>query len=343
MRDRYVNTPAEDLARDLSRTVNQVRKKAQQLGLQTWRMWSEADRETIRAKWGKVPTRQIARELGRTTGAVKQQALKLGLDAGRRYTDAEKDLVSELYPTHSAAQIAERIHGAPRAAKSIFRLAKVLGLRKWPSWEPEVIARVKELYAEGLSDFQIRERMPGVFAPGDKGRDQVKHIRKDRLKLPAIPDPTRGARASRSQLKTLGLKCPADLRTRAYKLYAVENGWPEDFLPREVQILNVLAARGPMTALQIAEAVGMRTDIRNSKMGYPKLLGSCNRKKPNGSAYGTYTASLKARGLVCYLRRSRAVKGRRGYPDWLPGLYMLTQQAIDIIERRTNGTDSQAG
>lgn len=127
-------TPAE-IARALGRPLASVRAWLKRHGLwrRSSRCWTTKQDAVLRAGWGQVRTREI----------VRQRAGKLGLDAGRYYTDEEKELVRQLYPTHTAAQISERIHGTVHSASAIYRLAFALGLRKWPSWPPEVIARVR--------------------------------------------------------------------------------------------------------------------------------------------------------------------------------------------------------
>ncbi len=330
LRDHYRDMPTKALAVKVGRTVAAVLHRTKHLGLRKARTWTAEQDAIVTEGWGKVNVFTLAGRTGRSPSAIKNRAFILGLDAGNRYTDEEKDLVRQLYPTHTAAQIAaqiaERIHGTPRSALSIYRLASTLGLRKLAGHEAEFVEQVRALHADGLNDFEIAARL-------GRHRDTVHPIRAKRLKLsPNQEGIDRGhAKAVTAQLKSMGLTSPTQLRTRAYRRYAVENGWPEDFLPREVQILNVLARDGPLTALQITERIGMRVH-KNSVSGKLKLLSGCNRKKPNGVAYGTYTASLMARGMICHVDRSQSWSIG---PPRLPGLYMLTELACQMIEART--------
>jgi hypothetical protein len=319
MRREYARTPVQQLAARLERTIHSVRKRAQALRLQTWRHWTEADRDTLRAKWGKVRTRELARELGRPPGAVKQQATKLGLDSGRCYTAEDLALLRELYQTHTAAQIAAQIHGSPRSALAIYRMAYKLGLAKQPHHSPEVYADVRRLHGEGLPDRVIATRL-GLR------HDQVKDIRGVRLKLPVNPDAEGKRQGVQKQFTTLGIRTAGELRSLAYRRYAVENGWPQDLRPREVQILNVLAERGvPMTRLELSGAIGMRTD-RIGCNNSPALLTG------NGPG-GTYTASLARRGFLRRLKRGFTVsdRGRGRSLD----LYVLGPAALAILEERS--------
>ncbi len=200
------------------------------------------------------------------------------------------ELVQSLYSTTSAAELAAQIHGTPRAANAIYRLAFALGLCKCPHLPPQVYGSIRRLHADGLPDRVIALKL------GMK-RDSVKDIRRVRLGLPTIPDIDGKRQSVRTQLARLGLR-QDELRSWGFRRYARRHGWPEDLRPREVQILNVLAARGPMTARELAEAIGMRTDQVNSTHGGPRLLGG------NGPG-GTYTASLMRRGLIVKIGRKQ--------------------------------------
>ncbi len=338
LRERYATGDIVALAASLDRTIESLRKRAQALKLQTWRYWTEADLARVRESWGKVKTRALAAELGRTPNAVKQQATKMGLDAGRRYSAEELQLIRELYPTRSAAEIAERIFGTGQAALAIFRMAYKLGLEKFPHWGPEVLERVRQLHAEGLTDADIARRMPDVFT-GDDPRSQAMHVRRVRLKLSANAEAVKeaGRRAVKKQFATLGISSGGELRALSYRKYAAANGWPEDCRPREVQILNVLAARGvPMSKREIAEAIGMPTDT-TFRSGKRRILLAGN------GPGGTYTASLLRRGLLCRLARAGVVSGRgKGRSV---DLYVLGPAALSLLEARAcqnNATPSDS-
>jgi hypothetical protein len=316
------------LAAALGRTPMAVRTMANRLGLKVdggQRPWTAAEAERVKEAWGKVRTKDLARELGRSASAVKQKAEKLGLDSGRYLTPEEFDLVRELYPTHTAADIAERLYGSRRGALAVYKVAESLGLRKLARIEPELIERVRALHAEKLTDTAIAGEL-------NLTREQVTHVRRTRLKLSAnhdtIREIVRGNPAK--QQATLGIRHGGDLRALGHRRYARANGWPEDLRPREVQILNVLADRGvPMTRLELSRAIGMRTD-RIGGNGRPALLTG------NGPG-GTYTASLLRAGYLLKLRRAATGRGRGGSCD----LYYLGPAALKILEERACQQTSQ--
>lgn len=237
------------------------------------------------------------------------------------YTAAEMDLVRRRYGELTAAELAARIHGTPRAARLIYRLAHRIGLRKWPDCR-EHYEPVRRLHAEGLTDADIASRL-GL------DRRYVSTIRADRLRLPVNADAVRaaGRRAVAAQRRTLGIRSSGDLRRWAYRKFARERGWPEDLRPRAVQILELLAVAGPLDRWQIAEGIGWNVGRSlKGKHGQRFLLAS---NDPEGS----YTAHLLKRGLVVYQIRSRS-SGRQGIGR-LPGLYMLSPAALDIVIGRT--------
>lgn len=315
----YGRVPTDGLARRMGgrHSVWAIRKLARKLKIRHQVRWTKGQDETLTKGWGKEKTSALAKKIGRSPNALKLRAIKLGLDAGRYYTDEERDLIRELYDTHTAAQIAERIHGKPSAAASIFRMAQKLGLRKAPPrLADELLDQVRNLHAEGKT-------WSAIAAETGLKYDQAKHIGQ-RLGLASNPDPTRGRRSVSSQMQTLQISSPAELRTLAYRKYARECCWPEDLRPREVQILNVLAEHGPKTGLELAAAIGARTDLINRGNG-----GGRKWLAGNGPG-GTYTATLRRRGLIYYAGRYQAGRGKG--KSRLPGVYMLTPHAIAIRE-----------
>jgi transcriptional regulator with XRE-family HTH domain len=178
-------------------------------------------------------------------------------------------------------------------------------------WTKERLDQIRQLHAQGLTDREIGERL-GI------SRSEISRHRRD-LGLP-VHWPIILRRALQAQLRSMGLRSPGEMRQRAYRRYARDNGWPEDLRYREVQILNALARQGPLTRLQLADAIGMRTD-RIGGNGSAALLTD------NGRA-GTYTASLLRRGLIAWLGR------RPGpVPGGLAGVYALTELALRHQEK----------
>lgn len=316
----YPTTPVGEIAHQLGRSEDAVRHAAKRVGVKAARTWTTADDAALAAAWGKVRSQDLARTLKRSPSAIRQRAIKLGLDAGRQYTDAERALVRELYPTHTAAQIAERVLGTGKAAKAVYRLAFALGLSKQPHLPDEVLAAVRRECAAGGTDAAVARRL-GLT------REQVTHVR-NRLGIPRDEAAVLAARRAgvKTQYARLGVRTAGELRALAYREFARENGWPEDLRPREVQILNALAARGvPMTAPELAAAIGANTAERH-RTGKRRILLSGN------GPGGTYTASLARRGLVVNLGRLAAVAGRgKGRSRCL---FTLGPAALAILEER---------
>jgi hypothetical protein len=234
------------------------------------------------------------------------------------WTPADKAWVRKLYPTCTAQQLANRL-GLRDRRKAIERLVHSLGLSKQPRLPAKLIEAVKRLHGLGLTDAAIARRL-------GQTRDRVHEIRYGRLKLPPNEAAVLEARRQgvKTQWKRLGIRSAGELRSWAFRRYAVECGWPPDLRPREVQILNVLAERGPLTRLELARAIGMRTDRIGCNGGPALLVGN--------SPGGTYTASLLHRGLILYV--PRWVKGRPHGRARVPGVYMLTLEAIALLEKR---------
>lgn len=92
------------------------------------------------------------------------------------------------------------------------------------------------------------------------------------------------------QLRRLGLPSIGWLRREAFHRRAAAAGWPYPISPREVQMLDLLWQRGPMTRRELAEATGMPW-----KGSRKSLCGNC----PGGS----YLAHLQRLGLVIRLGR----------------------------------------
>jgi hypothetical protein len=206
------------------------------------------------------------------------------------------------------------------SVSSVYQTAKRIGLSiPRPRVTRARLAQIRRLSLQGLTDTEIAP-LVGLC------RSEVSRQRR-RMKLPPSAAGLKRAQlqAVRSQCATLGIAAPTELRSRAYRLFAQESGWPEDLRPREVQILNALAARGvPMTRRELSEAIGMRTD-REDRPGHVALLSG------NGPG-GTYTASLLRRGLLAVFKRGCVVAGAGSGKSL--DLYYLSAAALSILEER---------
>ncbi len=287
--------------------------------------WTPAQSRRFVEAYGTVPSKQLQAELGRSKTYLQRLANLIGIGHHRKFfTDDEKAQVKALHATHTAEQIQQIVFDGEKSLRQVYALIHRIGCpRKWPRWPVSVLARIRELHGQGLTDADIARRMPEMGKDFFGRRRAVSILRANRLKLPvnaaAVLEAHR--RAQRTQFARLGLKTAGELRVWSYRRYARENGWPEDLRPRCVQVLNVLASKGAMTRLAIHLAIGM--SVRRIAESQRHALSS---NDPEGS----YLAHLMARGLVAPLKR--AVKGK-GIGTSV-NLYMLTGQALALLEAR---------
>jgi hypothetical protein len=248
------------------------------------RPWSEWDVAFIERYAGIVPLKTIARVLVRDNRDVLDRARVLGRSMRQSWTDHECGVIREKFRKVPAPEIGRELG---RSKTDIYRKARLLGLCVPQRFrEPDMIAFIREKNAAGWSDGEIA-RSRGI------DRHAVAHVRRE-LRLPcnARSEHVRAkvAQKTREQLAAAGLPSIGHLRVEAFKKFARDSGWPEDLQNREVQILNLMWDRGPMTRREISDGIGMPwKGIRNSLMG--------NRKG------GSLLATLVRRGLVVNLGR----------------------------------------
>jgi hypothetical protein len=294
------------------------------------RPWQRGEKANLRRWYGAITVAEIGARLARTTDSVRNMARGLGLRTRRYWPKDQLRQLRRLYGRVPGPELARRLGVS---LKRLHNAAKRHGLTAERfAWTAAAERRLKELHGQGWSDTEIAREFGCE-------RHTVSACR-ERLGLPAwygTPGSpwhehrkTQVRERTAAQLKAAGCASLGELRRKAYRDYARANGWPEDLRPRAVMILNALAAKGPMTREQIAAAVGMPWK------GSRKSLVS---NDPEGS----YLGNLQARGLVCYLHRS-APSGRQG-GGRIPGLYMLTVKALNLIKERekANGSSAQAG
>lgn len=246
----------------------------------------------------------------------------------RTWTEAEDDYLRQNFASTHCRVLAAKLN---RGVSGVYTRAWNLGLSKgFPRLDPKKIAKIPKLHARGLTDQAISDQI-GIE------RRYVSELRREKFRLPVNAESVRESmrRGVKKQLKTLGLSSPTQLRTRAFRLYAIENGYPEDLRPREVQILNALATHGPMTREQISAVIGMKPRLSSPANGRLPLYMSGNG--PGGS----YTASLIRHGLICYVHRSQK-SGRQG-GGRIAGLYMLTATTLEMIANRSTTGSTTKG
>ena len=234
----------------------------------------------------------------------------------RAWTNDEIEFVKENYLKIPAKEIANRLN---RSLRAIYQRAKAEGLSQdLPRLTPEIETQIRRLHAQGKTDRAIADEL------GVNGRTMCDW--RNRLGLPISDVGVQEAqlRGIQNQRKTLGIESSGQLRSLAFRRFASDNGWPESLRPREVQILNVLADRGvPMTRLELAEVIGMRTD---------RMIGGKLQLLIGNGPGGTYTASLMRQGFLRVIKRGSHSPGQgRGKSRHL---YFLGPKAIEILEAR---------
>lgn len=260
--------------------------------------WTTSDEQLLREQYGKVPTAQIASAMGRTVKSVTSRAKVLKIRTRELLTPEQIERIRQLHGTMTARQIAQSIGRSLSAVhNACHRLALGRGTRVFHG--EAFAAFVREKHALGWSDTAI------AAAYGERiGRVVDRHSVtrwRDKLGLPSVLHSEHQRNQVREktaeQLKAAGVASLAELRGQVFRERAAAAGWPEDLRPRAVQILNALWERGPMTRMQIAEAIGMPWK------GSRKSLTS---NDPEGS----YLAHLMSRGLVIVMKRAAKVTGQ---------------------------------
>lgn len=287
--------------------------------------WKPHEIALVRDNYGEVAAAELAEFIGRTVDQVRDMARKLGVTRSiaraEAWTEGQLAALRRDYGKKPAAEIAAEIG---RTVSSVYQRARTEGLgnviRPWSDAETETL---KAMNADGVPDSRIAAALR---------RDR--HAVSARRKALGLPSREKGemwrqaiSAGVKRQCARLGLSGPTELRTAAFRRFARESGWPEDLRPREVQILNVLADRGvPMTRLELAEAIGMRTD-RIASRGTLELLTG------NGPG-GTYTATLIRRGMLLKLKRAAPGRPGKGCYFRCRDLYYLGPVALAILEER---------
>lgn len=222
-----------------------------------------------------------------------------------------------------------------RSRSSLYQRARKLKLPRKSvlPFSRSEIAAVRRLHRVGLNDAEIARRLGGRFRD-HRNVCTVRH----KLGLPKNEEAIYAAqlRAIAAQRRRLGIKNSAELRSRAFRRFAVERGWPEGLRPREVQILEFLAvAGGPADRWTIAKAIGFNMNRCRGKYGQRALLSSgCSRRLTidGHPDRGSYLANLMVRGLVIDLGRRLKFGPGKGQSRHV---YTLSPAAIAVVTQRS--------
>lgn len=227
-----------------------------------------------------------------------------------------------------------------QTASCLARIASVLeGIRPprntWPAARraraaarrAPIIALIREKHPLGWSDSAVAE-LAGV------DRRWVCELRRQ-IGLPsnalsAWHRAKVGAK-TRLQCQAAGVKSLAEVRRLAFKKYARENGWPEDLLPRQVQIMNAIYERGPLTKRRLCEVLGMPWKGSGHKTTF------YSNQPADG---GSYLAGLLRRGLLISLRKYVWGEGPRG--GKMPGRTPCDLYLIPLNVKRGGPWDGMA-
>jgi len=284
------------------------------------RGWTRAELTYLRGHYYDRGAQHIAARFGRTLKAVLSKAKVLRILKSRCWRADELAFLREHYRKRPAVEMAAELG---RSLSAVYQTARRWNLQQPPRHlSPDDVAELGRLHGEGFVDTEIA-RCLGF------SREAIRDHR-SRLGLPLNQDGVLRLKrqAVWTQWARLGITSAGQLRALAFRRFALENGWPEDLRPREVQVLNALAAHGvPMTRWELARGIGMRTDRRDYAGRLVLLSG-------NGPG-GTYTASLARRGLVTILWRAgpQCKAAGKGCGQRL-NLYALGPEALAMLERR---------
>ncbi len=223
---------------------------------------------------------------------------------GRPYTEDEIEFIRTNYGKTPARGIGRTLG---RSQRSIYGKAYDLGLNNPREiLGSDFLAFFRSKHALGWSDGAIA-RARGVC------RHAVGHLRR-KLGLPAIYTPwirAQAAKRTREQLRAAGLPSLAALQKKVWRQRVKASGWPEDITWRQVQILNLLWERGPMTREQIGQSLGFKKKKRSGRAldWYPMM---CNGGQCRDGGGATYLSDLMKRGLVISLGKVAGGGGRLG-------------------------------
>lgn len=245
----------------------------------------------------------------------------------RRYwTPAELDAVRSRYGTQPTEALAADLG---RTATAVYLKAAAIGLagerKDSIDWTPAVDARFRALHARGFTDTAIAAKL------GCERLTVARHRRAAGLPTNArsARERARYRRQLAAQLGRLGVATLTEMKERGRADFVRAYGLPEDLRLRHVQIVALLAARGPLTKRAVAEGIGLTW---NPRTGPQKALHSAD-------AHHTYLGGLIARGLAVRIRLS-VPGGGRGRFRGPQNVYALTPACLDLLAAAGRGAAS---
>lgn len=143
--------------------------------------WTVGELTFVEAHYGKIPTAEIATHLGRTLTAIRLAAQELGLCKVHAvpWTEEEKEVIRTHYADGEGISFVGQLLPG-RTRKTIFAMAKKMGVksaRSWQEWECRILresyASIGTRVAQQLVDrtpeaIKLKANMLGLKYRGEK-------------------------------------------------------------------------------------------------------------------------------------------------------------------------------
>lgn len=221
---------------------------------------------------------------------------------GRRsklWTRREYQFVRDNYRRMSVPEMAARLRRSPGMVQN---KKDELGLCKPKHKDGGELDQLIRAKHEQWTDGEIAEAFGCAR--------EVVSWRRRKMGLPNIWAKARGKEIRRkaliNQRATLGVRDVAEFHQWCRNRYAKAHGWPEGLRPRQVQILNAIWERGPMTKQELCEFLGVRWNgsrrtLRGQKRGETFISGLIKRGllvdlgrvyRPGGKGFNQHVYSL---------------------------------------------------
>ncbi|KEY59559.1 hypothetical protein [Serratia sp. DD3] len=162
--EHYGKLPAQDIADQLGRSINGIRRVVHLLGLGNKSVgpWTEAEIALLHSHYKKGAGLGKIQSLlpGRTRAAIAALACKLGITGRESWSASEKRFLKEHYgkmPTRKIAATLGRSVSAVRVTVNQLSLGK----KSVGPWTEEEMAVLSDHYDRGLGITYVQSRLPG--------------------------------------------------------------------------------------------------------------------------------------------------------------------------------------
>lgn len=224
--------------------------------------------------------------------------------AGRAWSKRELAYLKKHYGVdQTAEQIGERLG---RTTRSVYGQVHVLGLGEPRRSVPRqmVVDYLRKYHPLGYGDTELHAlivRETGLQIERHRIGETRQQIGLSSNKT-SVRQRERVRAKTQAQLRDAGLGSLAELRREAFRKWVRDLGWPDYLTVRAAQAAELFYRRGPMTRMQLCEAMGMGE------------RGMRDRCEPSSRAKGgTVMAELMRAGLLMCLPKAVASgRGPRG-------------------------------